>query len=525
MLTVGVPLSVPGADAMIAWPTDLAFGADGRYAGFLMPRAPNPAPVTLTTLAQRRERETRLNANLSWDSLRAICANYAAAVATLHDCSVVVCDINLKNVVVSGNGTTTAIDCDSMQVTVGGKTYISTYAQPEFLAPEFKGVDLGRVPRTMEADRWALAVLIWMTLMDGHHPFAGVWRGSGELERDDRAAAGCFAYRPGERRLSPSPEVPPWRALPRELQALFLTAFTEGARSPKLRPSAHEWAAKLNLIANRLKQCDGASGRRHFFPEAELSCPWCEYEMYLNPPAPTGRRSSRKAAASSPKWTRPRPRPQPSPPARPQPSAAGFPSPLPSQPPPPPRPGISPRRGLALATLAVFLVAIAVLIAQGGGGSSPTSAESLAGGGGESSSAGADHAESEAAARRRAIAWAPERAIHAHYVALSKGYYRRAFGFMTPTYREQNPRWLEQVRTARPRFDLISFGKPRISGNVAWVEVEFFARDTHDTPLSDTVCRRFEGPVHMVKTYEGWRYSPTKDFEVTEKPYGANRCP
>ncbi len=518
MLSLNVPLRVPGAAAVIAWPTDLVFDQSGNYAGFLMPRAPEPKPVTLGTLALRRERETRLNENLGWDALLKIITNYSAAVAALHACSVVVCDINLKNAMVSGDLTVTVIDCDSTQIEAGGRVYLSSYYQEEFLAPELKGgVALRERPRSETSDRWSLAVLIWMTLMDGHHPFDGRWLGSGEPERDDHIAVGRFPHSPNVHDLAPSQEAPPWRALPPELQRLFLEAFTVGARNPSKRPSALQWADALRVSATRLKRCNGATGRYHRFPAGERDCPWCEYETYLRaglPTAsiPTGQKG--RGAPSRPARPRATPRPSPSVP----------PAPEPTRPPSSPIPSFAAGRTLALGTLAVFLVAIVVAIAQSGGteGSSDSASAGLSGSGSESG--GGDNG-SAAAAQRRAVRWAPARAARSHYVALGNGAYRRAFGFMAPSYRRKNPRWLEQVQESQPRINVVSVGKPRIRGGTAWVPALFFARDTRDTVRSDTVCRRFEGPMHMIETYEGWRYDPTEDFAVKEKPYGASGCP
>jgi DNA-binding helix-hairpin-helix protein with protein kinase domain len=522
MLSLDVPLGVPGAAAVIAWPTDLLFDRHGRYVGFVMPRAPQPRPVTVGTVALRSERERNLHANLGWDARLEIAANYSAAVAVLHSRSVVVCDINLKNAMVSADLTVTVIDCDSMQVQEGGRVYPSRYFQEEFLAPELKGATaLRQAPRKETSDRWSLAVLAWQILMDGHHPFDGRWRGSGEQERDDHIKAGRFPHNPRVRALEPSPEAPPWRVLPRELQKLFLEAFTAGAKDPSKRPSALRWAEGLRGAAGQLERCDGASGRVHLFPAAEPSCPWCEYERYLraDPPKPAaGRRRGGAPAAAPPR------RPSPPPRVAVPPPRVAVPAPPPPIPAPPPAARRSPSfpgGSVALATFAVLLIAIVIAIGNSDGADEAGSSAGtgFAGGNGGQSDGGA------AAARRRAARWAPARAVRSHYVALGEGAYRRAFGFMAPAYRREKPRWLKQVRESQPRVNLVHVGKPLIRGGVAWVPTLFFARDTYDTVRSDTLCRRFEGPVHMVRTYEGWRYDPTEDFAVTEKPGGAPRCP
>lgn len=452
MVSIDVPVRVPGAAAVIAWPSDLVYDEAGVYAGFLMPRAPGPGPVTLVTLAQRSEREKQLERNIGWNVLLGIAANYSAAVDTLHECAVVACDINLKNVVVSGDHTVTAIDCDSMQIVVAGRAHLSSYYQEEFLAPEFKGQNLSRVPRTPESDRWALAVLNWMVLMDGHHPFAGVWKGPGELERDDHVKAGRFPYGPKAGRLSPSPHAPPWRALSPRLQSLFNRTFTDGASRPELRVTAGEWSAALRDAAGGLVLCNGASGRQHYFPGGSGSCPWCEYEDYLHGPRVAPRPKARTAAVGS--TTAPRGAftttraSTPVPPRRPPPSAS---------------PGtISKflRSRLAVASFLVLVIVAAVLLSREDGSDFPL--PGIPGGAGSANSA--QHGGRSA----------PARAIASHYRALDHGNYRRAFGFMTPAYRHGHPGWLRQARSARPGINLVRVGHPRRVGGRAWVPIRMY---------------------------------------------------
>lgn len=294
MLNLDVPIRLSGAETVIAWPEDILFDENDRYVGFLMPTAPGPEPLTLANLVPRKQREEKVRENLGWDALLEICARYAAGIEALHAFPVVVSDINLKNAVASGNLTVTVIDCDSIQLETAERFYGSRYSQPEFVAPELGGIeDLSVHRRDQATDRWSLAVLIWMMLMEGFHPFAGIWSGPGEDPSPaQNAAAGRFPYAKSSP-LTFRPDAPPWRALPRNLQKLFVTAFTDGVGRPKRRPTATEWRQALGEAKQKLKQCDGALGRRHLFPARESTCPWCEYEGFLTatdlkpvPPAP-----------------------------------------------------------------------------------------------------------------------------------------------------------------------------------------------------------------------------------------------
>jgi DNA-binding helix-hairpin-helix protein with protein kinase domain len=526
MLTMEVPARVPAASAVIAWPLDLVFASDGRYAGFLMPRAPEPAPVNLAILAQRTERETKLHRNMGWDALVAVARNYAAAIDVLHSCSVVACDINLKNVMVSGDQTVTAIDCDSMQFEAGGKRYLSGYHQREFLAPEYRSADLEKTPRTFDSDNWGLAILTWMVLMDGHHPFKGMWGGSGEPNWEDHAAAGRFPYAKQSGKLRPSPDAPPWRALPAELQRCFLETFTDGARNPAKRTSASEWTTALDAAAGRLKLCGGK--RQHYFPSTERDCPWCEYESYLyGSPAPgkkrsgssvSTRRSAGRGALKTPAKPTPRPPfvpPRYAPPPQPAPAPSGF--------------QLSREARLVLGGLAALVVLILIAAASSGGDDSTPGSASVGGasgtGAGSGGSAGGSGVTESApgSGGQSARPPAPVHSIRAHYRALDDGRYGHAFALMAPSYRHGNRRWITQMKAADSHINLVWVGHPKIYGGSAWLPIVFYAKDTYHTSGSDTACRRFEGEVHMVRTGEGWRYDPADrlDGHVVSSP----RCP
>jgi DNA-binding helix-hairpin-helix protein with protein kinase domain len=513
MLSLNVSARLSGAAAVIAWPTDLVFDGN-RFAGFLMPRAPQPAPVNLSILAQRRERETRLTENFAWNGLLTIARNYVAAIEALHAGGVIACDINLKNVMVSGDQTVTVIDCDSMQFKAGGRQYLTSFHKVEFLAPEFRGVDLGKIPRTYQSDCWALAVLLFMVLMDGHHPLAGVWNGSGEPDLADHGAAGRFPYAAGSGKLRPSPEAPPWRALPGELQSLFTATFTKGAKAPDERATPKQWSTALASAGRRLQLCKGP--RQHYFPATERSCPWCEYEEYLGgqpkrakargggnaAPKVTTQESRYPAGGSvQPKAPRqpftppPSPRPQPTPGLKPNPASSGS------------------GAGLAakLVVAALILLVLVGLVASLGLTDGNSGISFGGGGDGDGGSGGSSGPP------------APVRAIRAHYRALDEGRYGHSFALMAPSYRRGNRRWISQMKTAGSRINVIRVGHPRVDGGSAWMPILFYARDTYDTEHSDTLCRRFSGWVHMVRTSEGWRYDPAGRLD--SRVSNAARCP
>ena len=86
------------------------------------------------------------------------------------------------------------IDCDSMQVRAGGKVFHCTVAKGEYLAPELQGKDLATTDRTPESDNFALAVLLFLMLMEG----------DASVQRGVEGRGGCAADRGANSRGGPA---------------------------------------------------------------------------------------------------------------------------------------------------------------------------------------------------------------------------------------------------------------------------------------------------------------------------------
>jgi hypothetical protein len=110
--------------------------------------------------------------------------------------------------------------------------YRSLVGKPEYTPPDLQGYSFADVDRQPEHDAFALAVLIFRLLMEGFHPFDGVYRGRGEPpELGARIRNGYFPYARGRTGIEPSPLAPPFEMLHPDLQALFVRCFEEGHRN------------------------------------------------------------------------------------------------------------------------------------------------------------------------------------------------------------------------------------------------------------------------------------------------------
>lgn len=275
----------------IAWPEELVLGSGRRVDGFLMPRIDLGVTVPVFQVYNPSSR-AKIAPAFTWRYLLRTARNIAAIVDSLHRAGYVVGDINESNFLVNRRALAVLVDCDSMQVRdpATGVVHRGGVGKPEFTAPEFQGRDLSSVDRTAASDDFALAILVFQLLMEGLHPFAGIWSGGGEPpDVPERMRAGRFPYRRGGR-LAPPPHALGLDVLPPAVRRLVWQAFTAGVRRPSARPTAAQWAEALERADAALTTCDRSP--HHAFASGRRRCPWCDRIDAGLPdpfPGPTGR--------------------------------------------------------------------------------------------------------------------------------------------------------------------------------------------------------------------------------------------
>lgn len=274
-------------DLLMCWPRELVLDDRGRAIGFTMRRALGRKPVKLAKLLSFRDRE-KLAPNLSFQTVMLIGAGLALIVAYVHALGLVLCDLNERNVIVAGTEVS-LIDLDSVQfVDSDGELWLSPWHTEDNLPPELYGVDLNAMRRTVEHDRYTLAVLTFRVLMLGRHPHDGRRADQRRGDLQDQASRGVYAYGPDGAELTPPRAAPPIGVIPADARNLFETTFTAGARHPSRRADAATLAGALLRGSGQLTLCDGARG--HLRPNDARACPWCAWErqigLQVSAPAP-----------------------------------------------------------------------------------------------------------------------------------------------------------------------------------------------------------------------------------------------
>ncbi|MBR8833867.1 MAG: tetratricopeptide repeat protein [Stigonema ocellatum SAG 48.90 = DSM 106950] len=266
----------------IAWPTELLRASDGsdRIVGFLMPRIRGMRPsIDFYNPRTRRQYCPLFN----YQYLLRTARNLAAAFAALHASGYCVGDVNESNLLVSDTALVTLVDTDSFQVLHPNNNiiYRCPVGKPEFTPPELQNKTFAECDRSVAHDLFGLAVLIFQLLMEGVHPFSGIFQGSGEPPTyEGRIAQGHFTYSQKQCvPYIPTPISPPWEILNLSLQELFVRCFEDGHNNPLLRPTAQTWLSALAEAENSLAFC--TKNPQHRYSNHLRCCPWCERRLQL----------------------------------------------------------------------------------------------------------------------------------------------------------------------------------------------------------------------------------------------------
>ncbi len=275
------PMSGQGHTSII-WPVDLLRSVDakGEIVGFLMPRVSRMRRVIDFYHPKTRREACPL---FNYLYLHRTGRNLAAAIHALHARGYVVGDMNESNVLVSDTALVTLIDSDSFQVCDPrtGEFYRCNVGKPEFTPPELQGQVFAAVDRKAEHDLFGLAVIIFQLLMEGTHPFAGVFTGLGDPPSyEQRISSGHFTYSNGRVvPYRPMPTAPSFEILHPALRQLFVRCFRDGHDNPKARPHAQAWVDALKAAEESLVTCN--INKQHRFGKHLPFCPWCERAHFL----------------------------------------------------------------------------------------------------------------------------------------------------------------------------------------------------------------------------------------------------
>ncbi len=253
--------SPPPDGASVAWPKDILYAEDSpdTVVGFVMSRAEGNS-VNTYYLPKNR---VKYAPHFDYELLLTAAKNIANAIYAIHKRNYVVGYIDESNIFVSSSdASATVIAADTFHPV--RESYTFSAGRPEYMPPEMQEVELS-IRADKSHDLFGLAVIIYRLLMEGVHPFAGVYTGSSEPPSlESRILAGSFPYYGDSSPYEPPPGSPQWDALPHDLQKLFVQCFGGGSSPPRGRPSAYKWAQTIEKALRSLTTCALNSQHKYF---------------------------------------------------------------------------------------------------------------------------------------------------------------------------------------------------------------------------------------------------------------------
>ncbi len=256
----------------IAWPHWMLFNKAGDWVGYGLDYVQNGRPMRDVFDPALRARN-RFGGKHVYRSAHYI----ASSLHAIHaEGGYVVGNLNPEDILVTPSSRIVIVAMDVIQVKEKrqGQTILhpARTGKPGYMPPEFLDGRSAAAPLQPTHDLFALGVIIFQLLMDGHHPFEGQWQGPGEPPSlDERIRQGMCPYTAdGHPLLLPPPGVS-LDTLPPVLADLVRRCFGEGHSNPALRPAALEWESAINQAEQTLVLCQ----QGHVYANHLAVCPTC----------------------------------------------------------------------------------------------------------------------------------------------------------------------------------------------------------------------------------------------------------
>lgn len=232
-----------------------------------------------------------------WFKYIQICIRISRAVKRLHAAGLAHSDLSYKNVLIDPTtGSAAIIDIDGL--VVPGKYPPDVLGTPDFIAPEVVAskhlpiTDINRKLPSIQTDRHALAVLIYMYLLY-RHPLRGGKVHDLDPMKDEDLSMGIrslFIEHPTDtsnrvkvNQLHPGslPQGDPskisYLVCGPYLKTLFDRAFIDGLKNPSKRPTADEWEQALLKTVDLMQPCQNPSCWHKWFVFDNTTKPRCPY--------------------------------------------------------------------------------------------------------------------------------------------------------------------------------------------------------------------------------------------------------
>jgi hypothetical protein len=291
----------PLGHSHVCWPTDRVLAEDGKFAGYLMPRARGELLRDAVTETDRASIERMFPGRRK--QLAELAIRICSVVDCLHRNNILLGDLNDGNIIVDQDLSPWFIDTDSYQF----ERFPAPVAHPAFIHPALMDTDYWSTFRLPEHDRFALAVLLFKILFLGSDPYEAPL-GEERRARKERIFRFRIATKASERfQATGWPETTGhdafvWSWLPRDLKEAFAAVFVDGKETePAAGIAAHPYgaAAWRERLKGYLRYLDRVPAACELFPNG-LKDPRSEahpgpgYETQVCAYPPCGRTFNRR---------------------------------------------------------------------------------------------------------------------------------------------------------------------------------------------------------------------------------------
>lgn len=158
-------LNIDTPDYSICWPVDLVLNSHGEVVGYVMRRAKGEPLMKMlhpATLLKKYPHVDRAG-------LAKIAVNVLKGLETLYNYKVLMGDVNGLNFIVDSETLKVyLIDSDSWQI----GPFVCKVGRQEFSHPDWLSGRFENKPREPRSEAFAIAVLVFMILLPGKHPFS-----------------------------------------------------------------------------------------------------------------------------------------------------------------------------------------------------------------------------------------------------------------------------------------------------------------------------------------------------------------
>jgi DNA-binding helix-hairpin-helix protein with protein kinase domain len=235
------------SDVDVCWPLLSVYDSSKLWVGYAMKQGTGIPMRYLAHGVAYRKHFPNLNRVILCEFLLSFIKN----VEILHSKNVYIGDYNLLNFLCEqGMNKVTMIDCDSYQISIGGRNFPCPVGSPDLTPLEHHNKDFSQIIRTKNSEEFSLAIIIFECLMLGRHPYDTV----GGDDPVTNLRNSNFPYGTGRSGIPVGPWYNIWSHVPYRIKKLFIQTFAEGVHSPDKRPSVKNWHDEISIYLQEMNK-------------------------------------------------------------------------------------------------------------------------------------------------------------------------------------------------------------------------------------------------------------------------------